>query len=194
MNGNVKTDRQRLVELQIAQRQEIQRGRADQQDRTRDLQRRPLGAQQAGLRERIGDDQRQHEGAGVARPGDLQVSIWVLRYFAVVSRQANNATAPHIKAMPVRRWRRCCALSIAMEFVDGIGDELNGRRAVIYSGHRGFSSLPFRWQPSIQALVTSSWERLMDGMVLGLYLLATFLGGLTCGLAGFAMGLVVSGI
>ncbi len=34
----------------------------------------------------------------------------------------------------------------------------------------------------------------MDGMVLGLYLLATFLGGLTSGLAGFAMGLVVSGI
>jgi uncharacterized protein len=34
----------------------------------------------------------------------------------------------------------------------------------------------------------------MDGMVLGLFLLATFLGGLTSGLAGFAMGLVVSGI
>ena len=34
----------------------------------------------------------------------------------------------------------------------------------------------------------------MDPMVLGLFLLATFLGGLTTGLAGFAMGLVVSGI
>jgi uncharacterized protein len=34
----------------------------------------------------------------------------------------------------------------------------------------------------------------MDGFVLGLYLLATFLGGLTTGVAGFAMGLVVSGI
>jgi uncharacterized membrane protein YfcA len=34
----------------------------------------------------------------------------------------------------------------------------------------------------------------MDGTVLGLYLLATFLGGLTNGLAGFALGLVVSGI
>ena len=34
----------------------------------------------------------------------------------------------------------------------------------------------------------------MDGMVLGLFLLAAFLGGLTNGLAGFAMGLVVSGI
>jgi len=34
----------------------------------------------------------------------------------------------------------------------------------------------------------------MDGMVLMIFLLASFLGGLTSGLAGFAMGLVVSGI
>ena len=34
----------------------------------------------------------------------------------------------------------------------------------------------------------------MDGAVLGLYLLATFIGGLVSGLAGFALGLVVSGI
>lgn len=34
----------------------------------------------------------------------------------------------------------------------------------------------------------------MDGMVLGLFLLAAFLGGLTNGLTGFALGLVVSGI
>jgi uncharacterized membrane protein YfcA len=34
----------------------------------------------------------------------------------------------------------------------------------------------------------------MDGLVLGLFLLATFIGGVTTGLAGFAMGLVVSGI
>jgi uncharacterized protein len=34
----------------------------------------------------------------------------------------------------------------------------------------------------------------MDGLVLGLFLLATFLGGVTTGLAGFALGLVVSGI
>jgi uncharacterized membrane protein YfcA len=34
----------------------------------------------------------------------------------------------------------------------------------------------------------------MDGTVLGLFLLATFIGGVTTGLAGFAMGLVVSGI
>lgn len=34
----------------------------------------------------------------------------------------------------------------------------------------------------------------MDGTVLGLFLLATFVGGVVSGLAGFAMGLVVSGI
>lgn len=34
----------------------------------------------------------------------------------------------------------------------------------------------------------------MDGFTLTLYLVATFLGGLTSGLAGFALGLVVSGI
>jgi len=34
----------------------------------------------------------------------------------------------------------------------------------------------------------------MDGTIIGLYLLATFIGGVTTGLAGFAMGLVVSGI
>lgn len=34
----------------------------------------------------------------------------------------------------------------------------------------------------------------MDGAILGLFLLSTFLGGIVTGLAGFAMGLVVSGI
>src|SRR5438445_3809167 len=34
----------------------------------------------------------------------------------------------------------------------------------------------------------------MDGMVLGFFLLGAFLGAVTTGLAGFAMGLVVSGI
>jgi uncharacterized membrane protein YfcA len=34
----------------------------------------------------------------------------------------------------------------------------------------------------------------MDGMVLGLFLISTFIGGVTTGLAGFAMGLVVSGV
>jgi len=34
----------------------------------------------------------------------------------------------------------------------------------------------------------------MDGMNLVLYLTATFLGGLTSGLTGFAAGLVVSGV
>jgi len=34
----------------------------------------------------------------------------------------------------------------------------------------------------------------MDGMVLGFFLLATFMGAVTTGVAGFAMGLVVSGV
>src|SRR5712672_4537941 len=34
----------------------------------------------------------------------------------------------------------------------------------------------------------------MDGIALGFFLLAAFLGGLASGIAGFAMGLVVSGI
>ena len=34
----------------------------------------------------------------------------------------------------------------------------------------------------------------MDGFVLGLFLFAAFLGGFASGLAGFAMGFVVSGI
>src|SRR3954470_3790652 len=38
------------------------------------------------------------------------------------------------------------------------------------------------------------WERAMDGFVLGLFLVAAFLGGFASGLAGFAMGFVVSGI
>jgi len=48
--------------------------------------------------------------------------------------------------------------------------------------------------PSIQALIAFAWEQDMDGMVLGFFLLATFLGGFTSGLTGFAAGLVVSGI
>jgi uncharacterized protein len=47
---------------------------------------------------------------------------------------------------------------------------------------------------AIQALLAQSWERAMDGTVLGLFLLAAFLGGFASGLAGFAMGFVVSGI
>ena len=34
----------------------------------------------------------------------------------------------------------------------------------------------------------------MDGAVLSLFLLTTFFGGIVTGLAGFAMGLVVSGV
>src|SRR4029453_7846771 len=37
-------------------------------------------------------------------------------------------------------------------------------------------------------------ERAMDGIALGLFLFAAFLGGFASGLAGFAMGFVVAGI
>jgi uncharacterized protein len=47
---------------------------------------------------------------------------------------------------------------------------------------------------TIQALLASEWERAMDGIVLGLFLVAAFMGGFASGLAGFAMGFVVSGI
>ncbi|MGB6348503.1 MAG: hypothetical protein WBG10_00610, partial [Pseudolabrys sp.] len=40
--------------------------------------------------------------------------------------------------------------------------------------------------PSIQALIIFTLEQPMDGMVLAIFLLASFLGGLTSGLAGFA--------
>src|SRR5436190_10548621 len=56
-------------------------------------------------------------------------------------------------------------------------------------------------QPPLEmaAIPSKRWslpigEGPMDGAVLGLFLTATFVGGLTTGLAGFAMGLVVSGI
>jgi len=39
-----------------------------------------------------------------------------------------------------------------------------------------------------------SLERAMDGLVLGLFLFAAFLGGFASGLAGFAMGFIVAGI
>jgi hypothetical protein len=48
--------------------------------------------------------------------------------------------------------------------------------------------------PSIQAPIAFAWEKNMDGTVIALFLIATFLGGFTSGLTGFAAGLVVSGI
>ncbi|HEY4405710.1 MAG TPA: sulfite exporter TauE/SafE family protein [Xanthobacteraceae bacterium] len=48
---------------------------------------------------------------------------------------------------------------------------------------------------AIQALLASIMgERVMDGIGLGLFLFAAFAGGFASGLAGFAMGFVVSGI
>src|SRR5690349_15710920 len=49
----------------------------------------------------------------------------------------------------------------------------------------------------IQAPAASHCERPMDGLsreFLGLFVIAAFVGGVTSGLAGFAMGLVVSGV
>src|SRR5262245_37946680 len=40
----------------------------------------------------------------------------------------------------------------------------------------------------------STWERPMDGTTVALFLIATFLGGFTTGLTGFASGLVASGV
>jgi uncharacterized protein len=59
-----------------------------------------------------------------------------------------------------------------------------------------------QWQPPLGCLViqmpaASDCERPMDGLSfesLALFLIATFVGGVTSGLAGFAMGLVVSGV
>jgi hypothetical protein len=46
----------------------------------------------------------------------------------MVSSTANSATAAHIKAMPMRRWRRWCAISVALVVVFGMVDELNWLR------------------------------------------------------------------
>src|SRR3978361_1504953 len=49
-------------------------------------------------------------------------------------------------------------------------------------------------ESSIQALLASTTERVMDGISLCLFLAAAFMGGVASGLAGFAMGFVVSGV
>ena len=49
----------------------------------------------------------------------------------------------------------------------------------------------FFWERSVNDFF---WVRSVDNTAFGLFLLATFIGGVTTGLAGFAMGLVVSGI
>ena len=65
-------DRQRLVELEIAERHEVEHGRAEQQHRAAELQRRPPGAQQARPVDRIGEHQRDQERAGVAHADHLR--------------------------------------------------------------------------------------------------------------------------
>src|SRR6185503_7128983 len=79
------------------------------------------------------------------------------------------------------------------------------RAGVERAGRDGILGSPGKMQPPremaaihpracIQALVTSDWGRPMHGWILGLFLCTTFFGGIVTGLAGFAMGLVVSGV
>ena len=92
--GKREYDRQHIGELHVAQRQEVERGGGDQQQRARDLQPQLGGAQQAGRGQRIGDEKRQQEGAGVARPHDLQavhVGIEVFRRGVEAGEQRHRA-------------------------------------------------------------------------------------------------------
>src|SRR3954467_2984521 len=59
---------------------------------------------------------------------------------------------------------------------------------------QGASRPPLQMDIHPSAARLNLWERAMDGFVLGLFLFAAFLGGFASGLAGFAMGFVVSGI
>src|ERR1041384_5394931 len=91
--------------------------------------------------------------------------------------------------MPIRRWRRCwmsCAVVCTAELT-ALGhsySRIAGEKA---------ASPPDGSHPS-KCWVTRFWGAPMDGIVLALFLFATFLGGFTSGLSGFAAGLVVSGI
>src|SRR5436853_558185 len=58
-------DRQRLVELEITERHEVEDGRAEQQHRAAELQQRPSGPQQTRPADRIGEHERNQEGADV---------------------------------------------------------------------------------------------------------------------------------
>jgi uncharacterized membrane protein YfcA len=80
---------------------------------------------------------------------------------------------------------RCC--------VPGIGE----RQSNI--AEQGIPRPPLKMDFHPSAARLNDGERAMDGFILngfglGLFLLAAFLGGLTTGVAGFAMGLVVSGV
>ncbi len=88
-------DGDRLVELQVAQREKIAHRRSQQQERASDLQRRLAGPQQAGTSPRIRHDQREQERAGVARPDDLQrrhVEVEVFRR-GIEQRKARHRAA-----------------------------------------------------------------------------------------------------
>ena len=65
-------DGERLVELEILDRKEVQDGRAEQQGGAADLQGRPRAVQHPGAVERVGPDEGEDEAEGVARPHDFQ--------------------------------------------------------------------------------------------------------------------------
>src|ERR1700709_2415904 len=58
----------------------------------------------------------------------------------------------------------------------------------------GTLGLPTRWNLHPSARYLFWGERLMDGWILTLFVLAAFAGGFVSGFSGFAMGLVVSGV
>src|ERR1700709_2214590 len=58
----------------------------------------------------------------------------------------------------------------------------------------GTLGLPTRWNLHPSARYLFWGERLVDGWILTLFVLAAFTGGFVSGFSGFAMGLVVSGV
>ncbi len=65
-------DRDGLGQLKIFQGEEIQRGRAEKQQRAHHLQLEPAGAQDAGMADRVEQGQHQDHAAGIAGEDHLQ--------------------------------------------------------------------------------------------------------------------------
>ena len=78
------------------------------------------------------------------------------------------------------------------------GAALSAPAAMVYSDLPGKKQPP-REMAAIHPAASKRWSLLiwgrpMHGWILGLFLFTTFFGGIVTGLAGFAMGLVVSGV
>ncbi len=79
-------DRQRLVELQIAEREEVEdRGRDQHQTARTTCRAGPRGLEQLRPRDRIGEHQRDEERADEAHAHHLKRVQWPPRYFAMAS-------------------------------------------------------------------------------------------------------------